>query len=157
MVRFNWTDSGGIRKGIRLPIMGSEPAQRMFARKRVSMIPVRTGFRRIEGCVESGSKTEQSCEQNPLPRTRKIRLRKCRMPNVSDNRNINIQVSYRMAGAAFHHFIKPRTVNSGTEFKVIFPLSGVLPSRFKRKRWPACRLNPRRRPLRPRSEKTTPA
>ncbi len=56
-----------------------------------------------------------------------------------------------------HHFIKPRTLNSGTEFKVIFPLSGVLLSRFKRKRLLVCRLNPRRRPLRPRSEKTTPA
>ena len=32
-VRFDWTDSGGIRKGIRLLIRGSEPAQHMFARK----------------------------------------------------------------------------------------------------------------------------
>ena len=33
MVRFDWTDFDGIRKGIRLPIRGGEPAHLMFARK----------------------------------------------------------------------------------------------------------------------------
>ena len=33
VIRIDWTDFGGIRKGIRLPIRGGEPAQHMFARK----------------------------------------------------------------------------------------------------------------------------